>query len=215
MNSQEPRLLVVQGPIAGKIIPLTADVLTVGRAGDNHIVIADDAVSRHHAQITRLHTQYYIADLHSRNGTFVNNVELEADKPHCLEHGDQIQIAASAAVLRFEDPQATRPLDKSTPYMGLVIDPERRQVRLEGKQLAPPLSPQQFKFLLLLYQRAGKVCARDEIVAEVWADMAGETVSEEMIDALAARIRKRLRELNPTHEYIVTVRGHGFKFAPG
>jgi DNA-binding response OmpR family regulator len=49
------------------------------------------------------------------------------------------------------------------------------------------------------------------VIAAVWPEDAAEGVSDEAIDALVRRIRLRLRELDPDHEYIVTVRGYGFK----
>jgi DNA-binding response OmpR family regulator len=39
----------------------------------------------------------------------------------------------------------------------------------------------------------------------------GEGVSEQAIDALVRRLRDRLAEVDPNGEYIVTVRGHGFR----
>jgi DNA-binding winged helix-turn-helix (wHTH) protein len=70
----------------------------------------------------------------------------------------------------------------------------------------------QFRFLELLYQRAGQVCTREEIIKVVWPEAIGsDGVSEQAIDALARRLRDRLSELDSDHQYIVTVRGHGFR----
>jgi len=65
--------------------------------------------------------------------------------------------------------------------------------------------------LALLYEKPGRVYSRDEIVAAVWPEEAAEGVSDETIDALVGRLRRRIAAVDPHHRYIVTVRGHGFK----
>jgi DNA-binding response OmpR family regulator len=49
-------------------------------------------------------------------------------------------------------------------------------------------------------------------VRQVWPEALEEGVSEQAIDALVRRLRERLNEIDPSHQYIVTVRGHGFRF---
>jgi DNA-binding response OmpR family regulator len=46
----------------------------------------------------------------------------------------------------------------------------------------------------------------------VWPDVESAGVTEQAIDALVRRLRERLAELEPNHQYIITVRGHGFRF---
>ncbi len=50
----------------------------------------------------------------------------------------------------------------------------------------------------------------------MWAEDESEGVSEQAIDALARRLRERIAEADPDHQYVVTVRGHGFRleYAP-
>jgi len=55
------------------------------------------------------------------------------------------------------------------------------------------------------------VCSRDEIVEAVWPEVAEEGVSDQAIDALVRRLRERIGEMDTGHQYIVTVRGHGFR----
>ena len=62
----------------------------------------------------------------------------------------------------------------------------------------------------MLYEAQGAVCGRDEIVEAVWPGTGGLGVSEQAIDALVRRLRDRLAEIGD-HNYIVTVRGHGFR----
>jgi DNA-binding response OmpR family regulator len=51
---------------------------------------------------------------------------------------------------------------------------------------------------------------REKIIEAVWPGTDGIGVSEQAIDALVRRLRDRLTELDE-YEYVVTVRGHGFR----
>ncbi|PWB71460.1 MAG: ABC transporter ATP-binding protein [Anaerolineales bacterium] len=53
--------------------------LTIGRDPGNDIVLETPNVSRYHAQVTRVGRRYYITDLRSANGTFVNDKRVEGD----------------------------------------------------------------------------------------------------------------------------------------
>ena len=93
----------------------------------------------------------------------------------------------------------------------LRLDPESRQVFIFDGELDPPLSLPQYRLLELLFTSQGGVCTRDEVVEAVWPDAMGDGVSEQAIDALVRRLRDRLSELDPEFQYVVTVRGHGFR----
>jgi DNA-binding response OmpR family regulator len=77
------------------------------------------------------------------------------------------------------------------------------------KQMNPPLSAQQFQLLWVLYQNEGKVVTRQELVSAVWGDEQSAGVTDQALDALIRRLRDRLAAMDPEHNYIVTVRGHG------
>ena len=62
----------------------------------------------------------------------------------------------------------------------------------------------------LLVENAGRIVSREEVCAHVWGP--DEEVSDQTIDALVSRLRKRLNEADPGHEYLVTRRGFGLMF---
>jgi hypothetical protein len=188
--------------------PLDAEETTIGRWSDNDIVIADRWISRHHARIVRQGLRYTIEDLGSKNGTFVNGQRLTG--PQELEDGDRIQVAPKYE-FTFVDTEATAPVRPMGPR--LRLDAAQRRVWVTGLEILPPLSPAQFAFLELLSREPDRVLNRDEIIAAVWPDSVALGVSDEAIDSLVRRLRKRLAEVDPAHNYILAVRGHGFRLA--
>lgn len=75
----------------GNQYTLSYDTLHIGRAPDNDIILDDKRVSRHHAQISHEEGEYFIEDLNTSNGTFVNKSKILNQKLH---YGDIIQIGS-------------------------------------------------------------------------------------------------------------------------
>jgi len=205
-------MLILQrgGDEAGRRWPLDRQSLTIGRADDCDIVLPDRLVSRHHARVYWLDGHYFVEDLGSKNGTHVNGQEIH--EPHQLADGDEIQIALRFK-LAFVDAGATAPLSlESPPEVGLRLDPATRQVFVCGREITPPLSVAQYRLLELLIAAQGSIVTREDVVHSVWPEAVEEGVSEQAIDALIRRLRERITEIDPDHQYIITVRGHGFRF---
>jgi sigma-B regulation protein RsbU (phosphoserine phosphatase) len=93
------QLLVVKGSTPGKIYPLRGERTIMGRHPQCEVVFDNAAISRQHAQILEGHGSFYIEDLRSRNGTFVNGEEVDGRVP--LKHGDQLRICD--VVLKFDE----------------------------------------------------------------------------------------------------------------
>jgi DNA-binding response OmpR family regulator len=77
--------------------------------------------------------------------------------------------------------------------------------------LDPPLSLSQYRLLEILWEHKGKIVTREEVIAAVWPESDEAGITEQAIDALVRRLRDRLAEVDADHEYLVTVRGHGFR----
>jgi adenylate cyclase len=100
-----------------------ADVSLVGRGEGAAIRLFDPSVSRQHAAIRFEETSYWVVDLGSANGTFVNGAALTSAR--ALRHGDQLQFGK--AVLVFEDAgQSAAPaLSDKTQISRLFTEPPR------------------------------------------------------------------------------------------
>jgi len=208
IQREEAMLVLTEGPGQGCCWELNRDEITIGRHPSCHIVLPDRRVSRFHAQITRQGQRYVLEDLGSKNGTFVNGEPVQG--PWTLKDGDEISIAL-AFKLVFVDVGSTAPLVFEEKAPPLRLDKATRKVWVRGRELSPPLSPSQFRLLELLYDAGGRVVSRDEIARHIWPDAFQEGVTEQAIDALIHRLRERLAAVDPDTEYIVTVRGHGFR----
>jgi len=82
-------LLVKHGPNAGSTFLLEADVTTAGRNPESDVFLDDVTVSRRHVEVRRKEGGWYVHDLGSLNGTYVNRERVEVTK---LASGDELQI---------------------------------------------------------------------------------------------------------------------------
>lgn len=208
----KPVLLIHEGEKAGQRWTLREERLVIGRGGECDLVLPERQVSREHIHIFREGDGYYMTDLDSKNGTWLNGKQVKAETVP-LKDGDEIQIAL-AVKITFVGSEATAPLmvDELPHHLGrLQINHDSRRVFIDNIEVDPPLSLPQYRLLELLYDGEGAVRTRDEVIESVWPDAIGEGVSEQAIDALVRRLRDRLAEVDPDHQYIVTVRGHGFR----
>ena len=89
--AHEGAALVIRagGGRVGESFPLSADRMTIGRRPDSDIFLDDVTVSRDHALLVRRSGDYFLDDLGSLNGTYVNRHRIES---HRLEDGDELQV---------------------------------------------------------------------------------------------------------------------------
>lgn len=90
----------------------------------------------------------------------------------------------------------------------LVIDPNRREVLLNGNDLG--LTKIEFDIVYFLARHKGRVMSRDQIYANVWTHDSSFDV-DELVKAHIKRLRKKFSQSD--HEYIQNVRGIGYKFS--
>jgi pSer/pThr/pTyr-binding forkhead associated (FHA) protein len=82
-------LVVTSGDHHGTRFRLNENETTIGRGGDNDVVIDDDDVSREHASVRLSGNDWYLTDLDTTNGTLVNEHRISR---HKLHSGDRIVI---------------------------------------------------------------------------------------------------------------------------
>lgn len=173
-------LQVLKGETSGELLSLDGERLVLGRHPDCDIVLDAAAVSRQHAQILRENGGFYIEDLHSRNGTFVNGQLIDGRRP--LEDGDRLKICDLAFTFLRHRPgddgsaPALMPSDDSS--LAMLIDDEgplsnstiMSKLDLSGGRAGSRLlvNPEvKLRAMVEIAQNLGKAVALDEVLPKL------------------------------------------------
>ncbi len=127
-------LRILNGSLENQEIELSPDPMTIGRASACNIRIADSGVSSKHAKIWCENGQYFLMDLGSTNGTFVNEKDVDREQ---LSDGDVITFGMTKASFVGDQP---RP--RPAPARGM---PQRAAIapgRARGAGGEPEVAPE-------------------------------------------------------------------------
>ena len=98
-RANEPtRLVVTEGGLRGTTLPLGASAILIGRAPSCTLVLDDDYSSSRHARIYPEAGQWYVEDLGSTNGTFLDGTKVESSMP--IRLGAPVRIGQSVIELQ-------------------------------------------------------------------------------------------------------------------
>src|SRR5437764_2347983 len=129
--------LCVSGEEADRVRhELTRDIITIGSAPLNHIVIDDPGVSAQHAIVARVAGSYWLKDLGSTNGTQVNGVSISDAE---LKNGDKIQFGTVPSM--FATSRKKPPQQISSSPAGPLILPVPAQADRESSTAMAQISP--------------------------------------------------------------------------
>lgn len=118
-------------------------------------------------------------------------------------------IARVRAVLRRWDERPAVAGQKTFDYKGLHMNYETYEVTVDGKWIE--MGPTEIKLLRFLTKHPGRVYTRDQFLDYVWGD---ETfVEPRTVDVHVSRLRAAIEKDKENPQYILTVRGIGYKFA--
>ncbi len=186
----------------GQEHPLTKQVTTLGRAVECEVVIASKSISREHARLHLEGRRWFVEDLGSTNGTYLNEERVIGSLE--LRDGDTIQVGD--VTFLFHDPDTTT---RENPVPDLEVDAAAGVVRVNRK--AVTLSPKEYLLLAYLYERRGQVCSKDEIGRAVWPEYEAGGIFDYQIENLVRRLRTRIENDPAEPQLLFTVRGLGYK----
>jgi DNA-binding winged helix-turn-helix (wHTH) protein len=192
-----PLLIAQAGPLNGQRWILKNDVI-IGRDDSCNVVIQNRQVSRYHARFSYLPQGVQLEDLGSKNGTHINGQQVL--EPIMLQDGDIIQIAFAQQFI-FMSSDSTLPLAVSPEKPGELMQAPH-QLRLEKRSRRVWIGD---------LDNPDRVVTRAELIQAVWGQEDAVGISEQALDALVRRLRDRLAAINSSHQFLITVRGHGLR----
>jgi HD-GYP domain-containing protein (c-di-GMP phosphodiesterase class II) len=124
------RLRGISGEVKGKSWEST-NVLRAGRLGTLEIVLDDSSVSRRHAEVRHAETGWWVRDLESTNGTYVNGVRLGPGERQ-LHPRDIVQFGKVAMMVELPEPAAPAEVKAVSTAEQIIVEAEASSSWQEG-----------------------------------------------------------------------------------
>lgn len=96
-DAEAHNLLITGGPLVGTMLPLGSAPVIIGRAPSSTLVLEDPYSSSRHARLSNVEGHWWIEDLGSRNGTFVDDERIE--QPREIRPGTNVRIGQTTLEL--------------------------------------------------------------------------------------------------------------------
>ncbi len=169
-------LLAKSGPASGRRYDLSQARSVMGRHPDCDVVIEVGAVSRHHAQIAAEDQHFYVEDLQSRNGTFLNDLPIEERQR--LRNGDRIRVCDVSFTFHDQSALEGDPLSEGSALAAVLVDDDdstrsstivsKMNVSATGGSIQLTASPEaKLEALVEITQNLGKALSLDAVLAHI------------------------------------------------
>lgn len=130
-------------------------------------------------------------------------LEIGADDYVCKPYSPREVIARIKALFRRLDSQSTATFESAR----FEVDAERYEIHLNGKLL--DITPVEFRLLTTLLNKPGKVFSRAQLMEQLYDDH--RIVTDRNVDSHIKNLRKKIANLVPGEEVIVSIYGVGYK----
>jgi sigma-B regulation protein RsbU (phosphoserine phosphatase) len=173
-------LEVIDGPEKGQTRELIGPKTIIGRHPECDIEVTVPAASRHHAQIVSVGDDFFVEDMHSRNGTYLNDEQLRSRTK--LSEGDLIRVADSIFSFHGTNPEgdglvavgADRPVrtfmvedDEASENLVCVSKVDAPSNSSQGTNLSAEILENQLTALSQISQRLQRVLELDKVLPEI------------------------------------------------
>lgn len=97
----------------------------------------------------------------------------------------------------------------------IIYDQNTKEIKKGTNVISDLLSPQEYRLLKFLIENHERIVERDEIIRAVWPDaQIVEGISDEAIDQMVFRLRKKIEDKPNSPKHLITAKGRGFRFQP-
>jgi|GEM_PF-5294775 Response regulators consisting of a CheY-like receiver domain and a winged-helix DNA-binding domain len=213
------------GEQIGKIIELDHKEISIGRTSDCSIVIEPrfTSVSQCHAILRRTLDGWAIIDIGtygkgSSYGTYVNDIRITPNKEVILHSGDEIRLGTKLGKYLSFRGEGTMLASEPISLLGrFTIDTGKRCVLVDSRVLPVSLTPQEFEFLVILWQKTGSICIFKEICIKLWPNeniITSAPIDADLkvrINTLAYELRRKLKFALDGIDILENCRGVGYR----
>lgn len=171
-------LRVIVGPNSGQVWELKMPECILGRHPDCDVSVNAGAASRYHARIVLVEDDFFLEDLHSRNGTFLNDQQVEGLRR--IADGDRIRISDTVFTFcrrQAGPPRPRHPLMEGKVKLVMVDDEDREfklvptsKVEVSSSQATTPTHAtlqSQLKALVEITQSLRKTLTLDRVLPQI------------------------------------------------
>jgi hypothetical protein len=128
-----------------------------------------------------------------------------------IDEGEKVAVSCPLFAEYVSRQESFLATETELPGRPIYID-SAGDVWVEGRKLEPQLSPLEFALLGHLCSRPGELCTRDEIIEALYPDaVQRKGVSDDAVNSVVRRLRKRIEPGHRPPKYIITVRGLGYR----
>jgi hypothetical protein len=142
----------------------------------------------------------------STDGQSVPEMESVIAKHLVTGQGAELHIFARA----FDEFVQRQGVTRRPGLASIRLDPDSGEVWVRGIQV-PTLTNLEYRLLLLLYGRLGKICSKYDVVEAVWGEDYIDEVDDARIEKLISRLRQKLEPDPNSPRFVLTIRGRGYK----
>ena len=152
---------------------------------------------------------HYVAD---RGATLIQPEDVTNT---LVEFEHRLRVEQTAALItqpQIDVTHVNSPAPVVPPATGLSVDLEGGHVWVDGSQVTPPLTQQEFALVKLLYVNAPEILSYEELIKNVWSESELVTGDEQNLRKLISRLRKRLEPgtRDGNWRFIHSARGRGY-----
>ncbi|MBI4037505.1 winged helix-turn-helix domain-containing protein [Candidatus Curtissbacteria bacterium] len=153
------------------------------------------------------HEQQALIDI-TQSSKDVDASVLDSFKKFNLLDGDnKITVPLFAQFIKKRGPELS--------HQKITFNPDTKEITKGTTIISDLLSPQEYRLLRFLIGNRGRIVERDEIIKAVWPEAkSAEGISDEAIDQMIFRLRKKIEDEPNNPGHILTVKGLGIRFEP-